>query len=217
MFKTVIFDLDGTLLNTLDDLADAGNRTLATLGYPKHAVEDYKAFVGNGIPKLVERMLPEGHKGVSTQAIALHLFQRYYAEQMDQSTRPYEGVLEVLETLRQHSIQLAVASNKADSFMPSIIEKFFPGYFHTYCGLKEDAPAKPAPDIVEAILLELGAQKETTLFCGDSNVDIQTAKNAQLASCGVLWGFRSQQELENEGATFIAASPSDLLPIILTP
>ncbi len=215
MFKTIIFDLDGTLLNTLDDLADAGNRMLATLGYPKHATEEYKAMVGNGIPKLVERMLPASNNGAATQAIALHLFQRYYSEQMDQFTKPYDGILEMLSSLQQNSIQMAVASNKADSFMPAIMDKYFPHIFNTYSGLKEGVPAKPAPDIVEFILAELGAEKETTLFCGDSNVDIQTAKNAGLASCGVLWGFRSLEELQQEGADYIAVAPSDLLPIIL--
>lgn len=215
MFQTIIFDLDGTLLNTLDDMAHACNHTLTVLGYPVHPAESYKQMVGNGIPVLVSRMLPPEHRGDSTQQLALSLFHRYYAQSENKLSRPYPGILPMLENLHSRGIQLAVASNKAEKYMPGILQQFFPGLFKIGLGLSEERKAKPAPDILFAILNELGQPPQNCLFCGDSDVDILTAKNAGITSCGVLWGYRTEEELKAAGADFLINSPDELLPIAL--
>lgn len=217
MYTTVLFDLDGTLLDTLQDLANAGNHTLSCLGLPEHPTEAYKKMVGNGIPKLIERMLPENNRGEATQEIANKLFFKYYEKHLDDFTKPYPGIIKLLNILKENKIKMGVITNKAEEFAKEIVEKYFPESFTVVIGTSEKFVPKPDPSGVQFAVRYLQAEGRETLYCGDSNVDIQTAKAAQLASCGVLWGFRGEEELRKEGATFIAENIEQLKNIILHP
>lgn len=215
MFTTAIFDLDGTLLDTLQDLAAAGNHTLTVLGLPTHPVAAYRQMVGNGVPKLVERMLPPACRGSATQAVALQVFSNYYEQHMLDFTAPYPGISQMLAALRGRGVHLGVVSNKSDDFVQPIVERFFPGVFSAVCGLREGVPPKPDPASVLQVLVQLAADPAATLYCGDSDVDIHTAHNAQLTSCGVLWGFRTEAELAEAGAEYLAEDAAALEYIIL--
>ena len=175
MVQGVIFDLDGTLLDTLRDLADAGNHTLAAMGLPGHAVDDYRRMVGNGIPKLVERMLPAHHRGAATQALALGLFLRHYGAHKLDHTAPYPGVPALLTGLQKAEVRLGVVSNKDDGPARAMVESFFPGVFHAVRGRLDGTPPKPDPALVEAVLGEWGLARAGVMYVGDSDVDILTA------------------------------------------
>ena len=216
MYQYVIFDLDGTLLNTIDDLADAGNYVCQLHGWPTHTVEEYKYFVGNGIPKLVGRLFPEECRDPEfVQQVMEQEFNPYYDAHKEDKTAPYAGVPELLAHLKKAGITMAVLSNKNHTLARPVVEHYYPGVFSYVQGALPDCPTKPDPTLLHRLMKEMGASKETTLFVGDSNVDIRTARNGNLTSCGVLWGFRSQQELEAEGATFIAENPQQLEQLIL--
>ena len=213
--KLVIFDLDGTLLNTLDDLADAANHAMTEMGYPVHPVESFRYFVGNGVPKLMERCLPEGERSPERISEALNIFSEYYSKHSTDKTRPYDGITELLDALREKGVKTAVASNKTDSFTVELVKKFFGERFDFIRGGLPDVPKKPAPDIVFGIMSALGAEAYSTYFAGDSNVDIMTAANAGVTSIGCLWGFRSKEELISAGAVHIAESPEEIYDIIV--
>ena len=215
MYKYVIFDLDGTLLNTLDDLADAGNYTCRHYGWPEHPVEAYKYFVGNGMPKLVERFTPEDQRAPEILKAALDVFVPYYNTHKEDKTVPYAGVPEMLERLRMAGVQMAVLTNKAHPLAQDVMERYFPGMFHFVQGALPDKPAKPDPTLLRGLMERMGAKEEETLFVGDSNVDIRTARNGGLTSCGVLWGFRTARELTLEGADHLAENPEQLTELIL--
>lgn len=213
MYRCVIFDLDGTLLNTLDDLANAGNFALEQLGLPVHDVGEYKYYVGNGIPKLIQRILPVG----SAQELcdkARSLFSEYYSSHSTDKTRPYSGICDLLSRLTDTGIKIGVATNKDHDFSESLIHTFFGNKVSVVCGRKDGTPKKPDPFSVNHIIETLRAEKSKTLYVGDSNVDMETAYNAGLDSCGVLWGFRTEKELRESGARFIAATPDELYQII---
>lgn len=214
MYSSVLFDLDGTLLNTLDDLALAGNHTLAALGFAPHPRPAYKKMVGNGIPMLVQRMLPPGNQGEATHKVALSLFQSYYGQHMHDNTAPYPGISVLLQQLQACGVRMAVSSNKQDSFVKEIISAYFPGVFAAVLGHREDMPPKPHPAGALWLVAELGAVPTDTLYIGDSDVDMQTAHAAGVDACGVLWGFRDETELRGAGARYIAQTPEDLYPII---
>ncbi|MBP3486651.1 MAG: HAD family hydrolase [Oscillospiraceae bacterium] len=216
MFKTVIFDLDGTLLNTIDDLAAAGNFVCRENGWPEYTVEQFKAMVGHGIPNLVARFTPDSAQSPLLLANALAQFSAYYAEHNCDYTKPYAGIPELLAELKALGVELAVYSNKADGFSRRLMDTFFPHTFALVRGKLEGVPVKPDPTGVRAVLKELGAQPEQTLFVGDSNVDILTGHNAGLLACGVSWGFRSRASLEEAGADFIADTVAQLRNVILT-
>lgn len=216
MFKTVIFDLDGTLLDTIGDLAAAGNFVCRENGWPEHSVEEYKAMVGHGIPDLVARFMPEGAQSPLLHASALARFSAYYAEHSMDLTAPYAGIGELLAELKEQGIELAVCSNKADVFSREIIAHYFPAVFALVRGKREGVPVKPDPACVMQLLQELHARPESTLFVGDSAVDIHTGHNAALKACGVSWGFRSRESLVNAGADFIADTVDELRRVILT-
>ena len=216
MFKTVIFDLDGTLLNTIDDLAAAGNFVCRENGWPEYTVEQFKAMVGHGIPNLVARFTPDSAQSPLLLANALSQFSAYYAEHNCDYTKPYAGIPELLAELKAQGVELAVYSNKADGFSRRLMDTFFPQTFALVRGKLEGVPVKPDPTGVRAVLKELGAQPEQTLFVGDSNVDILTGHNAGLPACGVSWGFRSRASLEEAGADFIADTVAQLRNVILT-
>ena len=213
--KLVIFDLDGTLLNTLDDLADAANFSMKSMNFPVHPVESFRYFVGNGVPKLIERCLPEGERSPERIEQALKIFSEYYGKHSTDKTQPYEGITELLDALREKGVKIAVASNKTDSFTVELVKKFFGERFDFIRGGLPDVPKKPAPDIVFGIMSALGAEAEHTYFAGDSDVDIMTAKNAGITSIGCLWGFRTKNELVSAGAVHIAESPEEIYDIIV--
>lgn len=214
MYTHVIFDLDGTLLNTIDDLADAGNHVCAAHGWPTHTVEEFKLMVGNGIPKLVERFAPEGLEKTALAA-ALSEFSAYYDVHKVDKTAPYAGIPEAVAALKGAGVRMAVLSNKAHDLAGPVVEGYFPGVFPVVQGALPGVPTKPDPTLLRQLMARLGALPETTLFVGDSNVDIRTGKNGGLTACGVLWGFRSRRELEAEGADCIVETPEQLMRLIL--
>lgn len=215
MYQNVIFDLDGTLLNTIDDLADAGNWVCQNHGWPTHSVEEYKQFVGNGMAKLATRFAPEGWRTAEGIAQILEEFMPYYDAHKQDKTAPYAGILELLQQLKDSGITIAVLSNKAHTLVPAVIEGYFPQCFTYVQGAVDGIPTKPDPTLLNQLMNKMGASVQDTLFVGDSNVDIQTAKNGHLTSCGVLWGFRSRQELEQEGADFLVENAEELVKLIL--
>ncbi|MBD5145734.1 MAG: HAD-IA family hydrolase [Ruminococcus sp.] len=212
--KTIIFDLDGTLLDTLADLADSANYTMEQMGYPTHPVESFRYFVGNGVPKLLERCLPEDKRTEENIQTARTIFAEYYNVHFVDKTKPYDGVAELLKNLKKSGVKMAVASNKSDEFTVSLVKRFFGNAFDMVQGGKADVPKKPAPDIVYGIMEKLGAVPENTYFAGDSNVDMYTAKNAGIKAIGCLWGFRTKEELLEGGADFLAESPMDIYKIL---
>ena len=215
MYRHVIFDLDGTLLNTIDDLADAGNYVCSLHGWPTHTVEEYKYFVGNGMTRLAQRFAPEDWRTPERISAILEEFMPYYDAHKEDKTAPYPGMPQVLEELKGAGLSLAVLSNKADAMAGPVVEHYYPGVFPIVQGAVDGLPTKPDPTLLFRLMERMGAGREDTLFVGDSNVDIRTAKNAGLPGCGVLWGFRTRQELEAEGADFIAPTPQALADLIL--
>lgn len=198
MKKLVIFDLDGTLLNTIADLANSTNYALKVLGYPIHEPDKYNFMVGNGINKLFERALPDGEKTEENVLRVRQEFVPYYDQHNADKSRPYPGVTELLETLQAAGMQLAVASNKYQAATEKLIAHYFPNIkFTAVFGQREGIPVKPDPIIVKEILQIAKVQEEETLYVGDSGVDMQTAINAGVTSCGVTWGFRPRTELES--------------------
>ena len=215
MKKLIIFDLDGTLLNTIADLASATNHALAANGYPQHATEEYRFFVGNGINKLFERALPDGEKTETNVLRIRQSFIPYYDVHCADLTRPYPGIPELLNTLQKKGIQIAVASNKYQRATGKLIPHFFPDIrFTAILGQREGIPRKPDPQIVHEIIKLAGVQPEDVLYVGDSNVDMQTALHAKVDGIGVTWGFRPRTELEEGHPYAIIDKASDLLAYI---
>lgn len=215
MYKTVLFDLDGTLLNTIDDLADSANRVCAAHGWPQHTAAEYCYFVGNGIPKLVERFSPADAQSPEQRAATLAEFTARYDAHKEDKTAPYPGIPELLDALKAEGIQTAVFSNKADPLCGKIIEHYFgAGRFQIVRGNRPGVPTKPDPIGVYALMEDLGAKPESTLFVGDSDVDILTGHNAGLPAVGALWGFRGEAELSAAGADALAAVPGDILTFV---
>lgn len=213
MYKGLIFDLDGTILNTLTDLANAGNYTLRKLGYKEYPVESYKRFVGNGIPKLVERILPDGRANGKYET-ALELLKDYYSLHKKDFTTPYDNICELLHELSQKGVRLAVATNKPHEVAGEIVGLYFGDVFERVEGQRDGRPTKPDPTVAEEIIEGFGLEKDRVLFIGDSDVDMITAFNAGVDSCGVLWGFRDENELRKNGAKYIARDVNELKMIV---
>ena len=212
MIKTILFDLDGTLLNTIDDLADAGNWVCAQHGWPTFTVEQFKHMVGNGIPKLVERFSPTDARSPERLAATLAEFTARYDAHKEDKTAPYPGIPELLDALKAEGIQTAVFSNKADPLCGKIIAHYFgTGRFELVRGSRPNVPTKPDPTGVYTLMQDIGAEAASTLFVGDSDVDILTGHNAGLPAMGALWGFRGKAELTAAGADALAAVPMDIL------
>lgn len=212
MYTHIIFDLDGTLLNTIDDLADAGNHVCAAHGWPTHTADEFKYMVGNGIPNLVERFTPDN---LSQEELdqALAEFSDWYGRHKEDKTAPYPGIPQLLDALKGAGIHMAVLSNKAHALAGPVVEGYFPGVFEAVQGALPNAPLKPDPTLLHTLMERMGAQAPTTLFVGDSNVDVLTGKNGGLTVCGVLWGFRGREELKDAGADWIIHSPDQLAAI----
>lgn len=212
-FNTVIFDLDGTLLNTLDDLADSVNYVLKAHGFPAHSRDEVRHFVGNGVPLLIERAVPAGtSREIYEQCLAE--FKSHYEQNMCNKTGPYTGIPELLAALQDRGVGMAIVSNKFDAAVKELCHRYYGDFIHVAIGERADVRKKPAPDSVFTALRELGSGAEGALYMGDSDVDIQTARNAGLKSVGVTWGFRDRSLLEQEGANYIIDYPAQLLKIV---
>ena len=215
MKKLVIFDLDGTLLNTIADLAQSTNYALQQNGFPTHEVHEYNFFVGNGINKLFERALPEGEKTAENVAKVRDKFLGHYdSHNMDRS-EPYPGIPELLVALQSKGIQIAVASNKYQSATRKLITHYFPTIrFTEVLGQREGINPKPDPRIVHDIVALAGVSEEEVLYVGDSGVDMQTAINSDVTACGVTWGFRPRTELEKFQPDHIAEQAEDIISFL---
>lgn len=215
MKKLIIFDLDGTLLNTIADLAHSTNHALQVLGYPTHEVASYNFMVGNGINKLFERALPEGEKTEENVLRVRKEFLLHYDRYNADESRPYPGIPELLEALQNKGHKLAVASNKYQAATEKLIAHYFPGIrFVAVFGQREGVKVKPDPTVVYDILQIADVPKEEVLYIGDSGVDMQTAINSGVTSCGVTWGFRPRTELESFCPDFIVDKAEAVLSIV---
>lgn len=213
--EAVIFDLDGTLLNTLEDLADSVNAILSKHGYPIRDYEEIRRFVGNGVALLIKRALPS-EVTEEERKICLEEFRQYYNQNMNHKTRPYDGILFLLQELRKNGIKMAVVSNKYDLAVKELISEKFGEIIPKALaiGEREGIRKKPAPDSTLEALCAMETNPENTLYVGDSDVDMETADNAGLYSIGVTWGFRDREVLEKAGAKEIINQPEELLYII---
>lgn len=211
MKKIVIFDLDGTLLNTLDDLADSTNYALSKFGYPTRTIEEVRQFVGNGVAKLIERAIPDG-KNNSNFEKCLSIFKENYAQNMYNKTAPYNGIIEMLSNLKSKGIKIAVVSNKFDLAVKELCKKYFEGFIDFAAGENEaqGIKKKPAPDTVISVLTEFNFSPEDAIYVGDSDVDIMTAKNSHMPCISVTWGFRDEKFLLKSGATILINAPSEI-------
>lgn len=216
MKKLIIFDLDGTLINTIADLGACTNYALEKLGYPTHDIESYKFRVGNGINNLFRRSLPEGEKTDENVLRVRREFIPYYNAHNTDLSRPYPGMVELLEALQTEGILLAVASNKYQEATTKIIGELYPSIrFSAVLGQREGINIKPDPQIVFDILQATGVEKADVLYVGDSGVDMQTGLNAGVETCGVTWGFRPRTELEPFHPQHIVDSVEELRQIIM--
>jgi phosphoglycolate phosphatase len=210
-YDTYIFDLDGTLLDTLQDLATSVNYALRQHAMPEHSLDDIRRFVGNGVRKLMERAVPEGAQNSQFEA-AFSTFRQYYMQHSLDTTRPYDGIPEMLDELKRRGCRMAVVSNKMMAATQELIVHFFPQIEvaigeHEAEGIRK----KPAPDTVHEALRQLGVTTKNAVYVGDSDVDIETAYNSGLPCISVLWGFRDQDFLLSHGATTLISRPEELL------
>ncbi len=208
-YETVLFDLDGTLLDTLEDLKDAVNHELAMEGDPQRTLEEVRAFVGNGLRKLMVRALPAG---ASEEEIDRRTgrMKAFYEKNACHKTRPYPGIPELLRRLREAGVKIAVVSNKVDSAVNTLCEQYFPQLVDIAVGERQGMPRKPAPDTVELALRLLDREKAGAVYVGDSDVDIDTARNAGLPCLSVTWGFRGEETLVQAGAKRLVRSAEEL-------
>lgn len=215
MKKLAIFDLDGTLLNTIADLAHSTNYALNKLGYPTHEIEKYNFMVGNGVNKLFERALPEGEKTEENVRRVRNEFVPHYDIHNADDSRPYPGISELLSYLQSSGVQLAVASNKYQAATEKLVAHYFPEiHFTAVFGQREGVNVKPDPIIVCDILQLANVEKEDVLYIGDSGVDMQTAANAGVTACGVTWGFRPKSELEAFNPAYIVDTAEKIKELI---
>lgn len=213
-YKAVIFDMDGTILNTLEDLKNATNYSLRQFGMPERSLEEVRMFVGNGIRKLVERAVPAGTSKEKIDQI-LDVFLEYYEIHSADNTSPYPGILELVEKLKKSGIKTAVSTNKADVPAQELGREYFNGIFDLIVGQQDGLKVKPAPDSVNKILSILDIQKKDAIYIGDSDVDVQTAKNSGLDFIGVSWGFRGREFLEKNGAKNIVDNANEILNLVI--
>ena len=205
-----IFDLDGTLLNTINDLAASTNYALRSAGMPEHSVDDVRRFVGNGVKKLMERAIPDGLNNPDFDE-TYATFRKHYLEHSLDTTKPYDGIPEVLAELKRRGKKLAIVSNKFYAATQELARHFFPDTIEVAIGERENIRKKPAPDTVLEAMRQLGVGKDGTVYIGDSDVDIDTAHNVGVPCISVLWGFRDREFLLAHGATTLIERPEQLL------
>jgi len=214
-FKSVIFDLDGTLLDTLDDISDSANAVLARNGYPTHTKNEYRFFVGDGAPVLVRRVLPEAARTETTIQRLYQEFRSEYGRNWKTKTRPYDGVPAMLDRLGRGGFKLAVLSNKPDDFTKMcVVELLSTSRFDIVSGQRDEVPPKPDPTGALWITRELGVIPGECMFVGDTSIDIKTAVAAGMKPVGVAWGFRPVEELESAGADRILEAPGDIFSLL---
>lgn len=214
-FKAVLFDLDGTLLDTIEDLADAMNFVLSRMGFPTHKVEAYKYYVGDGVRDLALRALPEGHRDEETVKKCIPAMRQEYGSRWDRKTRPYPGIPELLDALTARGIKMAVLSNKPDQNTKVVVAKLLSKWrFDVVAGERAGIPRKPDPDAALSIAEQLGIPPQEFLYLGDTNTDMKTAVAAGMYPVGALWGFRTADELLASGAKMLIAKPTDLLDLV---
>ena len=213
--KIIVFDLDGTLLNSLEDLADSANWVLEQHGFPTHPVDAYRYFVGDGVRKLIERILPQEERTDARIEQCRQEFVAYYKVHMEDKTSVYEGITELLAELKNRGLKIAVATNKVHVAVAPLMAKYFPNIrFDAMIGQREGVPVKPAPQIMFDILKETGCEPSEALHVGDTATDMQLAHNAGVTPVGVLWGYRPLKELQEAGAKFIIEKPEELLGLV---
>ena len=212
-YELAVFDLDGTVLNTLEDLHASLCAALQSCGYPPRSLSEVRRFVGNGIRKLVERGLPAGQtEGEIDRVYAA--FREHYRVHCRDHTRPYDGIPELLLHLKQEGVLVACLSNKDDEAVQTLCARFFPGLFDAAAGSKPGSPRKPAPDAVWSLLQTMHVDRKNAVYIGDSEVDIETAKRAGIDGISVTWGFRDREELQSKGGVLFADHPADLAALL---
>lgn len=215
MIRAVIFDLDGTLLNTLEDLTDSTNFALNSLSFPTRTISEVRNFVGNGVAKLIERAIPNGRENEKFEE-CLEIFKQNYAQNMNNKTAPYEGIIPLLQTLKSKNYKIAVVSNKFDAAVKGLCKRYFPNLIDIAIGENEKLgiKKKPAPDTVNQVLKEFNINTDGAVYVGDSEVDIMTAQNAGMKCISVLWGFKDKEFLLKNNAQIIVNSPDEIITIL---
>ncbi len=213
MTKAIVFDLDGTLLDTLTDLAASTNYALRSCGMPEHSIDDVRRFVGNGVRMLMTRAVPDGESNPRFDE-AFSVFRQHYMQHCLDTTCPYPGIMEALARLKEKGMMLAIVSNKMQAATEELRLHFFSQYIDVAIGESAAIRKKPAPDTVNEALRHLGISHDEAIYVGDSDVDIDTARAAMMPCASVLWGFRDRQFLLNHGATRLLSSPEELLSLV---
>lgn len=213
--RLAIFDLDGTLINSLEDLSEACNVALRSFGFPPHPAEAYKLFIGNGVYKLIERCVPPQHRTPETLAQVFEVYNDYYTKHGEDKTRPFPGMTETVQVIREYGVKTAVLTNKPHKLALPMVNSLFPGLFDLILGQRDGVPTKPNPTAVEEIIRHFGVLKSDCCFIGDSSVDILTGKAAGLFTVGVTWGYRTKEELESAGADLILHKVEDLTEVLV--
>ncbi len=212
-YELIIFDMDGTILNTLDDLTDSLNVVLLEHQYPQRTLSEVRSFVGNGIRLLIERAVPEGLSVPEIDSVHQD-FMEYYEKHCAEKTKPYQGVPELIQTLRDRGYRTAVVSNKADQAVQELCVQYFHGLFDIAVGERPGIAKKPAPDSVNQVLQTLNMKQEQAVYVGDSEVDVATARNAGLDGIAVTWGFREPDFLKQQGAVCLVSAPEEILALV---
>lgn len=210
---TVIFDLDGTLLNTLEDLADSTNYAMRAFGLKERSINEVRNFVGNGVDVLIERAV-EGAITKEQELECLDVFKQHYSKNMDNKTKPYDGIIDVIKELLKRGYHIAIVSNKFDAAVKGLNVDYFEGLFPVAIGASDTVAKKPAPDSVIKALQELHSDKERAVYVGDSDVDIMTARNSGLPCISVTWGFRDEELQRSMGTDYIIHKPEELLDVL---
>lgn len=213
-FKGIIFDLDGTLVNSLEDISDAMNTVLKGLNYPTHTYDTYQYFIGSGLQNLVSKALPATNNSDEQIEICFECMINEYREMCTVKTKPYEGIIELLQNLNSQNIKMAVFSNKADELTKKIAAEIFPNSFDTAVGLSTEELKKPNPFEALEIGKKWNLKPEEILFVGDSDIDMKTAINANMFPVGVTWGYRTEEELKTSGAKLVINNASELIEIL---
>ncbi|MDO4980040.1 MAG: HAD-IIIA family hydrolase [Prevotellaceae bacterium] len=213
MTKAIVFDLDGTLLDTLTDLAASTNYALRSCGMPEHSIDDVRCFVGNGVRMLMTRAVPDGESNPRFDE-AFSVFRQHYMQHCLDTTCPYPGIMDALARLKEKGMMLAIVSNKMQAATEELRQHFFSQYIDVAIGESAAIRKKPAPDTVNEALRLLGISHDEAIYVGDSDVDIDTARAAMMPCASVLWGFRDRQFLLNHGATRLLSSPEELLSLV---